>query len=143
MQRGYKRKRRKSSRLAPKLIAIALGVLMLALVWVWKSNQVKEYYSGVKRLETQRKDLMAENMRIRANLLDLKSISEISKVMADYGLTQNVSQRIFLSDPVAPEKKPSKLEFVDDMNNVSDLLDNAISGSGRVRAEQENQKGNF
>jgi hypothetical protein len=143
MQRGYKRKRRKSSRLAPKLIAIAMGVLLLALAWVWKSNQVKDYYAGVRKLETQRKDLMAENMSLKASLLDLKSLSEVSKVMAEYGLTQNVSQRIFLSDPVTPEKKPSKLEFVDDMNNVSDLLDNAISGSGRVRAEPENKKGNF
>jgi hypothetical protein len=111
---------------------------MLALVWVWKSNQVKDYYAKMRRLEIEKKDLISENMRLRANLLDLKSLSQISKVVTEqYGLTQNVSQRIFISDPVTPEKKQSKLEFVGDMKDVPDWLDNAISGSGRVRAESK------
>lgn len=140
MQRGYKRKRRKSSRRIVVLIALAMGILALALVWVWKSNQVKDYYAEVKRLATERQDFIAENMRIRASLLDLKSLSAINKVVTQrFGLTQNVSQRIFISDPVAPEKKQSRPDFVGDMKDAPDWLDNAIFGSGRIRAESEKE----
>jgi hypothetical protein len=115
-----------------------MGILMLALVWVWKSNQVKDYYAKMRRLEIEKKDIISENMRLRGSLMDLKSLSQISKVVTqEYGLTQNVSERIFVMDPVTPEKKQSKLAFAGDMKDVPDWLDNAISGSGRVRAESE------
>jgi hypothetical protein len=140
MQRGYKRKRR-GSRRAFKLIAVALSILMLALVWVWKSNQVKDFYARMKKVETERKDLVAENMRLRGTLLDLKSLSAMGKFAREFGLTQNVSRRIFLSDPVQQEKKPGKFDFANETEVVPDWLDNAISGSGRVRAESD--KGNY
>jgi len=143
MQRGYKRKRRGGSRRTLTLIAVALSILMLALIWVWKSNQVKDYYAKMKKCETEKNDLIAENMRLRAGLLDLKSLAKVGKIARENGLTQNVARHIFLSDPVRPEKKPSKLDFASDTEVVPDWLDNAISGSGRVRAETENQKGNY
>ena len=143
MQRGYKRKRRGRSRRAIKFIAVAMGVLVLALSWVWKSNQVKDYYARMRKFETEKKDLIAENMRLRGGLMDLKSLSEVGKVARQFGLTQNVARRIFLSDPVKREKTPGKFGFASDNEVVPDWLDNAISGSGRVRAETENQKGNY
>jgi hypothetical protein len=138
MQRGYKRKRRRSSRRAFTLFAAALIIMSLALLWVWKSNQVKDYYAKMKLLETERTNLIAENMRLQASLQDLKSLSAINKVVTSrFGLTQNVSQRIFLSDPVAKNREPSKLELVGDEKDLPDWIDNAVFGSGRVRAESE------
>ncbi len=138
MQRGYKRKRRSGSARGAKLFAVAMGILALALLWVWKSNQVKENYAQMKRLETERANLIAENTRLKANLQDLKSISAINRVVTrKFGLTQNVSQRIFLLDPVNSDEKPGKLELVGDTKDLPDWIDNAVFGSGRVRAESE------
>ena len=110
-------------------------VLGLALAWVWKSNQVKDHYKLVKKLETQRADLISENMRLRAELTDLKSLSQINSVVTKrFGLTQNVSERIFLTDPVTPVKNRSKTEFAGDID-MPDWLETAVTGSGRVRAE--------
>ncbi len=38
--------------------------MTLAIAWVWKSNQVKEYYSRMKRLETDKTNMIAENTQI-------------------------------------------------------------------------------
>ena len=118
--------------------AVALG---LALSWVWKSNQVKDYYKRLKKLETERVDLISENMRFRAALVDLKSLSRIHAVVTrEFGLTQNVSERIFLADPVKPEKRQSKIDFAGEME-MPDWLETAVIGSGRIRAEQPADSG--
>ena len=79
--------------------------------------------------------MITENMRLRAGLMDLKSISHINAIATEeLGLTQEVSQRIFLADPVEPEKIESRTQFVID-TEIPDWLENAIVGSGRVRAE--------
>ncbi len=110
-------------------------VLVLALAWVWKSNMVKENYAAMKRLETEKANLIAENMRLRAALMDSKSLSEIGKIVsAEYGLTQNVSERIFLSDPVKRDKKESKIQFASD-RSIPDWLETAVMGTDRVNAE--------
>jgi hypothetical protein len=114
---------------------VPLMVMGLALTWVWKSNQVKEYYLKMRKLENQRSDLVSENMRLRADLMDLKSLSRIDDLVTrEFGLTQNVSQRIFLLDPVRGEKKPGSLEFVGDME-IPGWIETAIIGSGGVMAD--------
>jgi hypothetical protein len=141
MQRRYKRKKRGGSKRIVILIALAMGVLALALAWVWKSNQVKEYYATMKRRETERNDIIAENMHLRAKLLDLKSLSSINKVVTKrFGLTQNVSQRIFISDPVKQDRRPNTLDLVGDLKDVPDWIDNAVFNAGRIRAESEKRK---
>jgi hypothetical protein len=143
MPKGYKRKHRKNPKRLIAISIIPLMILGLALLWVWKSNMVKEYSAAAKKLETDRGNLVAENMRIRADLLDIKSISQINSVVTkEYGLTQNVSKRIFLSDPVPHEKGDSKINFVGN-NDIPDWLETAVMGSGSVRAESEKspQKG--
>jgi hypothetical protein len=143
MPRGYKRKNRKNPKRLIAISIIPLMILGLALLWVWKSNMVKEYSAAAKKLETDRANLVAENMRIRADLLDIKSISQINSVVTkEYGLTQNVSQRIFISDPVPPEKEASKVNFAGN-DDIPDWLETAVMGSGSVRAESNKspQKG--
>jgi cell division protein FtsL len=119
--------------MAALIPAVALG---LALSWVWKSNQVKDYYRGLKKLETERTNLVSENMRLRVELTELKSRSRIDAVVTrEFGLTLDVSERIILTDPVAREKKPSRLEFASGAE-TPDWLETAIVGSGRIRADQ-------
>ncbi len=72
--------------------------------------------------------------------MDLKSITRINEIVTkDFGLTQNVSQRRFLSDPVSKEKVDTKLGFAL-KTKCPDWLENAVVGSGRVRAETQKRK---
>jgi hypothetical protein len=140
MPRGYRKKKRNIGRIFA-LAIIPASALLLALSWVWKSNQVKDYYKELKELETERTNLISENMRLRANLMDLKSLSNINAVVTErFGLTQSVSQRIFLADPVEPRKSENKSGFAGDIE-IPDWLENAVIGSGRIRAEQPADSG--
>jgi hypothetical protein len=140
MPRGYRRKRRSNYKRIAALTCIPLFFLALALAWVWKADQVKESYSIMKGLETEKTNLISENMRLRADLLDLKSLSRVSAIAtARFGLTQNVSSRIFINDPVAPERK-DRAKFAAAVE-APGWLDDAVIGSGRVRAEPGKKKG--
>jgi hypothetical protein len=122
-------------------VSVPIFVLILSLAWIWKSNQVKENYAAMKKLETQKTNLIAENLRLRAGLMDLKSLSEINKVVTTlFGLTQNVSARLFLSDPVDPEKKYDKINFAVE-KDIPDWLETAVTGSDHVKAETPKESG--
>jgi hypothetical protein len=137
MPRGYRRKRRRNYRGLLKIAGIVVVVMALAIAWVWKSNQVKEYYAKAKRLETDKTNMVAENTQLRAALMDLKSISHIDDIATkEFGLTQNVSERHFLPDPVSKEKIDLKLNFASE-DKIPDWLEDAVVGSGRVRAETQ------
>jgi hypothetical protein len=119
------------------IASIVVIVMTLSIAWVWKSNQVKEYYAQMKRLETDKTNMITENMQIRASLMDLKSISRIDEIVtSDFGLTQDVSRRRFLPDPVTKDKIESKLAFASE-DKIPDWLEDAVVGSGRVRAETQ------
>jgi hypothetical protein len=119
------------------IAGFVIVVMSLSIAWVWKSNQVKEYYAQMKRLETDKTNMITENMQIRASLMDLKSISHVDEIVTrDFGLTQNVSQRRFLQDPVIKDKIESKLAFASE-DKIPDWLEDAVVGSGRVRAETQ------
>lgn len=135
MQKGHRRRKRGTIR---KLIAaglIPLVVLSLALLWIWKSNEVKAYYATMKKLELEKVGLIAENARLNGQLMDLKSISAIDKIVEQFGLTQNVARRIIISDPVPPEKTDNKLVFVSNKADFTDWLEDVVSNSGKVLAE--------
>jgi hypothetical protein len=141
MPKRYKRKKQRNFKRLFTIVAIPILVLILSLAWIWKSNQVKENYANMKKLEVQKSNLIAENMRLKASLMDLKSISQIDKIVTVvYGLTQNVSGRLILSDPVTRAKKIDKLNFAGD-GEMPDWLENAVVGSGRVRAEEPKDSG--
>jgi hypothetical protein len=119
------------------IAGFVIVVMSLCIAWVWKSNQVKEYYAQMKRLETDKTNMITENMQIRASLMDLKSITRIGEIVTkDFGLTQNVSHRQFLQDPVIKDKIESKLVFASE-DKIPDWLEDAVVGSGRVRAETQ------
>jgi hypothetical protein len=119
------------------IAGFVIVVMTLSIAWVWKSNQVKEYYAQMKRLETDKTNMITENMQLRASLMDLKSITRIDEIVTkDFGLTQNVSHRQFLQDPVIKDKIESKLAFASD-DKIPDWLEDAVVGSGRVRAETQ------
>jgi hypothetical protein len=114
------------------MAALVMGLL---LSWVWKSNQVTDYSQRLKKLETRRDDLKSENTRLSAELADLKSLSRIHVVVTrEYGLTQNVAQRIFLADPVTPKKKHGRLEFASE-TGILDWLETTMAGSNVTRAD--------
>jgi len=141
MPRGYKRRNRRNYRRLFTIVSVPIFVLILSLAWIWKSNQVKENYAAMKKLETQKTNLIAENLRLRAGLMDLKSLSEINKVVTTlFGLTQNVSARLFLSDPVDPEKKYDKINFAVE-KDIPDWLETAVTGSDHVKAETPKESG--
>ena len=70
-------------------LIFALGLLM-----IWKSNKVKDYYSEIKNLEKSRDELISENSGLKAELMDLKSITRVGTIVKKYGMTQNVAERL-------------------------------------------------
>lgn len=89
----------------------------------------------MRRLEAEIMDLNAENSRLGAGLADLKSLSWINKIVTEqFGLTQNVSQRISLPDPVTVQKVESRSGFAV-QRDIPDWLEEAVTGSGKIRAE--------
>ncbi len=140
MPRGSRKKKGNLRRIIV-IALIPIVPLGLALTWVWKSNQIKDHYRRLKKLEIERANLISENMRVRTELTDLKSLTHINAVVTrEFGLTQNVSERIFLADPVKRENKPSKHEFAGDLN-VPNWLETAVVGSGGIRAEEPENPG--
>jgi hypothetical protein len=89
----------------------------------------------MRKLQSAKTDLMVENSKIKAELDDLKSLSNIDKIAtAQFGLTQNVSQRITLPDPVLSQPANSRSGFVL-KEDIPDWLEQTVTGSGKVRAE--------
>lgn len=118
------------------LSLIPLFILGVALGLIWKSNAVKDRYAAMKRLDTRRLDLIAENSRLRAQLLDLKSLSAINKVVTEqYGLTQNVSERVLLRDPVTAVRDKERTNFAAAKPDIYDWLEGAVINSGKVLAD--------
>jgi hypothetical protein len=115
---------------------VPLLVLALALLWIWKSNEVKAYYATKKKLETEKVGMIAENARLRGQLMDLKSISAIDKIVTEqFGLTQNVARRIIITDPVPTEKTDDKLNFASTKPDLTDWLEDIVANSSKVMAD--------
>jgi hypothetical protein len=135
MPRGYRQKRRKAGP-GKGVILITFVMLTLSLLWVWKADKVKEYYSRMKALEESKKALVAENAKLRTDLMDLKSLSAVDKaVSGKFGLTQKVMGRIFLNDPVERGDWVKAVDFVD-LDNVTEWLEEAVVKSGKVTAKE-------
>lgn len=133
MPKKYKRKRERS--FGRRLLIIGpLIVLGLSLAWIWKANRVKEYYANMKTLEETRKAIRFEIAQSKNELSKLKSLTSVdSAVTAQLRLTQNVSARIFLDDPVRPSRGGKKYDFVD-MDEVADWLESEAVRAGKAAA---------
>jgi hypothetical protein len=143
MRKKYNRKsklrKRKSSALKPGfyvIIIFALGLLM-----IWKSNKVKDDYSKTKKLEKAKNELIAEISEYRAELMDLKSISHVGKVVRKYGLTQNVAERLTIEIPRDKGMEYDRKLLVD-MDSFADWLEEAVLRSGKVNAGEQKEKVN-
>ena len=115
---------------------------MLSLIWVWKADMVKEYYSQMKNLEEQKKVLQRENARLSGQLSELKSLTRVDRIVTErFGLTQNVAGRMTIEDPV--RRRPAEERFLlVDNEKISDWLERAVFQSGSISArEQESATG--
>jgi hypothetical protein len=136
MRKGYRRKRPENRR-GGLLGIILFLVLLLSLAWIWKADKVKEYYSTMKNLEDRKKSSMTENSHLKGKLTELKSLTSVNKVVTErFGLTQNVSGRVFLQDPIRSAGHVGKFHLVD-MQEVTDWLERAVFKSGHVTAEEQ------
>ena len=136
MQRGYRRRKRGTIRRVLTATCIPLLVLVLALLWIWKSNEVKAYSATKKQLEAEKGGMIAENSRLRGQLLNLKSITSIDKIVTEqFGLTQNVARRIIITDPVPVDKGDYKLNLVSNNPDLTDWLEDIVSNSNKVLAD--------
>lgn len=140
MRKGYRRKRPKTGR-GRLLGIIPVLVLLLSLAWIWKADKVKEYYSTMKHFEARKKTLTTENSRLKGELTELKSLTNVNNVVTkQFGLTQNVSSRVFFRDPIKPRGRMSKFHLVD-MPEITDWLEQAVFKSGYITAEEpKNEK---
>jgi len=138
--RKKSRKKQKKGRFGvfkPGLVAtliFALGLLM-----IWKSNKVKDYYSEIKNLEKSRDELKSENSGLKAELMDLKSITRVGTVVKKYGLTQNVAERLTIKIPMVKDVRGDRKFFVD-MDIFADWLEEAVFRSGRINAQDNVEK---
>jgi hypothetical protein len=135
MRKSYRR-RRPEKRRGRFLGIIPIMVLLLSLAWIWKADKVKEHYSTMKNLEVRKKALTTDNSRLKGELTELKSLTNVNNIVTKrYGLTQNVSSRVFLRDPVKPAARMSKFHLVD-MQEITDWLERAVFKSGHITAEE-------
>lgn len=136
MRKEYRRRKRGTIRRVVVGSSVPLLILALALLWIWKSNEVKAYYSTKKALEAEEAGMIAENARLRGQLMDLKSISAIDKIVTEqFGLTQNVARRIIITDPVPTEKIDNKLNFAGNRPDFTDWLEDIVVNSSKVMAD--------
>ncbi len=136
MRKSYKR-RRPEKRRGGLLVIIPILVLLLSLAWIWKADKVKEYYSTMKNLQVRKKALTTDNSHLKGKLTELKSLTNVNNVVTRrYGLTQNVSSRTFLRDPIKPAGRMSKFHLVD-MQEITDWLEQAVFKSGHITAEEQ------
>jgi len=138
--RKKSRKKQKKGRfgvIKPGLVVtliFALGLLM-----IWKSNKVKDYYSEIKNLEKSRDELKSENSGLKAELMDLKSITRVGTIVKKYGLTQNVAERLTIKIPMVKDVRGDRKFFVD-MDIFADWLEEAVFRSGKINAQDNLEK---
>ena len=134
MRRGSKNSRKK--RHTFKLGSLLCLFLFLCLVWIWKANKVGAYYHRLGVLEKEKRALATENAQHEARLAELKSIENVHYVVSiRFGLTQEVSERVFLIDPVHARPIDRSTQFVDDFK-IPDWIEEAVFGTDAVYAKQ-------
>jgi len=116
-----------------------ISIFALGLLIIWKSNKVKDYYSKTKNLEKSKGELISEISEYRAELMDLKSITQVGEVVKKYGLTQDVSERLKIEIPATEDNKNDRKLFVN-MDMFAEWLEEAVFRSGRINAQDRGEK---
>jgi len=139
MRKKSRRKQKKGGIRVFKPGLIVTLIFALGLLMIWKSNKVKDYYSEIKNLEKSRDELISENSGLKAELMDLKSITRVGTIVKKYGLTQNVAERLTIKIPMVRDVKGSRKFFVD-TDIFADWLEEAVFKSGRINAQNNVEK---
>jgi hypothetical protein len=130
-----KSKRSKNRGFTFKFILVAVLFLAVCLGSIWKTDLVKSNYRAMIDLEKAKKDIIAENTRMKADLQDRKSLSSIDNVVTKrFGLTQNVSSRLYLEDPVKRDNIPDPKYFVD-IDKLVETAEDMMFGAGQANAK--------
>lgn len=116
------------------VMIFALGLLM-----IWKSNKVKDYYSRTRDLEKSKGELISEISEYKAELMDLKSITQVGEVVKKYGLTQNVSERLKIEIPAIGKNGDTRRLFVN-TDIFAEWLEEAVFRSGKINARERREK---
>ena len=123
--------------LKPGLLIIS--VFALGLLMIWKSNKVKDYYSKTRDLEKAKGELVSEISEYKAELMDLKSITQVGEVVKKYGLTQNVSERLKIEIPANERNGDTRRLFVN-VDLFAEWLEEAVFRSGKINARERGEK---
>jgi hypothetical protein len=135
MRRGYRGGRDINLGRRALFIGVPLGILLICLAWIWKADRVKAYSSIIRQLESQKKEIIAENAIFKTELLKLRSFGEIEKIAGDrFGLTQKVRDRLILADPVTPAVTVTKNLFAGELK-IYNWIEDAVFRSNMVTAE--------
>lgn len=139
MRKKSRRKQKKGGIRVFKPGLFVTFIFALGLLMIWKSNKVKDYYSEIKNLEKSRDELISENSGLKAELMDMKSITRVGTIVKKYGLTQNVAERLTIKIPMVKDVRGNRKFFVD-MDIFADWLEEAVFRSGRINAQDNVEK---
>jgi cell division protein FtsL len=138
MPKKYRRNFSRGKRPVLKPGIIITLIFALGLLLIWKSYKVKDYYAKTKDMEKLKSELTSEIDELKANLMDLKSISRVGEEVKRYGLTQNVSGRLNIEIPMVKDSARNRKAFVD-MDQVADWLEEAVFKSGQINAKEKEE----
>ena len=141
MPRKSKRNSRPKNRSGFKIGFIALMFLFVCLASIWKSNAVKDYYGEMKSLEQSRDELIKGNTLLKGQLTKVKSLDNISLAASKLGLTYNVSDRLYLKDPVDAGSNIDPKQFVSSGDRIINNIEEIVLRSGTAYGKDNGKKG--
>jgi hypothetical protein len=118
------RRSRKSGKLLKTFRLFIPILFILSILWVWKSTTAKSLSRQLTSLERQKKTLIEDNKRLKAELEQYRSVGWIdSRVRADFGMTYDIKNRVILLEnkktvapsPAMPGLYANTLEYLRDI----------------------------
>jgi len=141
MPRKSKRNNKPKDKSGFKIGFVALIFLFICLASIWKSNAVKDYYGEMKSLEQTRDELIKSNTHLKVQLTDAKSLGNINKAASKLGLTYNVSDRLYLKDPVDGGSNIDPRQFVSSGDRIINNFEEIVLRSGTAYGKENGNKG--
>ena len=141
MPRKSKRSRKTKDRSGVKIGFIALIFLFVCLASIWKSNAVKDLYGDMKTLEKTRDELIKSNTHLKVQLTEAKSLDNINKAASKLGLTHNVSDRLYIVDPVDGGSDINPQQFVSSGERIINNIEEIVLRSGTAYGQGNGKKG--
>ena len=108
------------SRSSVYAVAVATGVVVLMVLFVWKNLVARDLTAELNRLRSQESELLFERDQLRSEVVSLSAINRIKRIASD---------RLGLVDP--PEAPV-------DMPAVAPLAPREVARTQRLGAQQSN-----